>query len=201
MYYPSSQIKTGLFTNGNEYFKISDNSIYVGNYWKTSDGKFFTGFSPDSNLYEELFPITQLTEESKLTSILIKTGSVNVDNYLKIKNLNPNNLPIVYSPSYSLTFPIKEDYEAGVFTRYFCKKINELIYLELSKNTYDKLLGNDSSIDYNTYIPFEIPWILKGRNIDQVARENFKNTSAIEKQQNLLGLTQYIKNYSQYYVG
>jgi hypothetical protein len=201
MYYPSSQIKTGLFTNGNEYFKVSNNSIYVGNYWKTSDGKFFTGLGLNDNLYEELFPIPQLTEEAKLASILIKTGSIDVNNYLKVKNINPNNLPVVYAPIYSLNFPTKEDYETGVFTRYFCKKINELIYLELSKDIYDKLAGNDPSIDFDTYIEFEIPWLLKGRNINQVARENFKNVSAIEKQQNLLGLTQYIKNYSQYYVG
>ena len=32
----------------------------------------------------------------------------------------------------------RSDYKLGVFTRYFAKKINELRYVELSKEIYDK---------------------------------------------------------------
>ena len=47
MYYPKSQIVTNLYTNGQEYIIKSNNEKYIGNYWKTSDGKFFTGKTPE----------------------------------------------------------------------------------------------------------------------------------------------------------
>jgi hypothetical protein len=38
MYYPKSQIKTNLITNGKEFVYLSDDKPYSGSYWKTSDG-------------------------------------------------------------------------------------------------------------------------------------------------------------------
>ena len=35
MYYPKSQIKTNLFTNGNEYFLSTNGESYTGYYYKT----------------------------------------------------------------------------------------------------------------------------------------------------------------------
>lgn len=46
MYYPLSQIHTNLYTNGQEYIIKSNNQNYVGYYWKSSDGKIFTGRTP-----------------------------------------------------------------------------------------------------------------------------------------------------------
>ena len=41
-YYPLSQIKTNLFTEGEQEFTIkSTGNFYSGKYWSTSDGKFF----------------------------------------------------------------------------------------------------------------------------------------------------------------
>jgi histidinol-phosphate aminotransferase len=47
MYYPKSQIKTNLITNGKELVYLSDNQPYSGSYWKTSDGKYYTGKNPN----------------------------------------------------------------------------------------------------------------------------------------------------------
>ena len=47
MYYPSSQIQTNLYSNGELSIK-STKQIYTGFYWKTSRGEYFMGKSPDS---------------------------------------------------------------------------------------------------------------------------------------------------------
>jgi hypothetical protein len=47
MYYPKSQIKTNLFTNGDEYYISTNGESYKGYYYKTSNGQVFTGKTPD----------------------------------------------------------------------------------------------------------------------------------------------------------
>ena len=45
MYYPKSQITTGLSTSGND-FLLPDGTPYKGKYYKTSDGDFYSGENP-----------------------------------------------------------------------------------------------------------------------------------------------------------
>lgn len=54
MYFPKNKIKTGLYTAGSEYVIKSNGNDYVGPYWKTSDGKYFTGTSPNNIPVQEL---------------------------------------------------------------------------------------------------------------------------------------------------
>ena len=54
MYYPQSQIKTNLYTNGQEFSIESTKENYIGYYWKTSDGKYFTGKTPNDKNIQEL---------------------------------------------------------------------------------------------------------------------------------------------------
>ena len=61
-YYPLSQIKTNLYTNGNEYV-LNPNDIstmYSGYYWKTSDGKIYTGKTPQDVNIQQLYPISSI---------------------------------------------------------------------------------------------------------------------------------------------
>ena len=46
MYYPLSQITTDLYTSQEEFLVQSTNLPYKGKYYSTSDGKFFTGATP-----------------------------------------------------------------------------------------------------------------------------------------------------------
>lgn len=54
MYFPKNKIKTGLYTAGNEYVIKSNGVNYIGPYWRTSDGKYFTGTSPNNTPYQEI---------------------------------------------------------------------------------------------------------------------------------------------------
>ena len=58
MYYPPSQIQTDLFTKGEEYLDAVNETPYTGFYFKTSDGKKFTGRNPSNKPNRELIDIT-----------------------------------------------------------------------------------------------------------------------------------------------
>ena len=162
MYYPLSQIKTNLYTNGGEYTYISSGESYTGYYWKASDGKIFSGKTPQDTPVEELTPITTQNFNTSSSNIFLSINQEDTNNttYLNIKNISVNNT--IYIPPYSLTLPTSQDYQIGEFTRYFCKKSNEVVYIEISQDTYNLLLNKDQRILWQLYTPFNIPWQITG---------------------------------------
>jgi len=54
MYYPKSQIKSDLYTNGGELVFLSDEKEYIGYYFSTSDNRFFSGRNPNNKPNFEL---------------------------------------------------------------------------------------------------------------------------------------------------
>lgn len=181
MYYPKSQIKTNLYTNGNQYIIKSTQEIYIGYYWTTSDGKFFTGKTPQDKAIEELIPSSTSNSEtySNLTAEAFEYSSTYLnstislsENYSKLnsKLSSPKLLPISFTPQ-----PTSNDYEIGEFTRYFCKKTNETIYIEINQDTYNKLINRDNSYLWQMYTPIKYQWIIKG-NQEKVYISN-KNTT------------------------
>lgn len=182
MYYPKSQIVTNLYTNGQEYALKSNNQNYIGYYWKTSDGKFFTGKTPEDKNIQELilFKTTTNNQYSNLTSEAFSTpsGVYLVDDYTIIEEYNKLNsnleevklIPTSFNPQ-----PTQDDYDLGEFTRYFCKKTNELRYLEINKDTYEKLAGQDPTYLWQLYTPFKYQWIISGDK-DTVYKTNYNVT-------------------------
>jgi hypothetical protein len=161
MYYPLSQIKTNLYTNGGEYAYISSNEVYTGYYWKASDGKIFSGKTPQDTPVEELVPITTYNSNTSSNNAFISINQEDTNNtvYLNIKKAPTDN---TYIPPYSPTIPTSQNYQTGEFVRYFCKKSNEIIYIETSQDTYNLLLNKDPRILWQLYIPFNIPWQITG---------------------------------------
>ena len=198
MYYPLSQITSNLHTNGREFVIKSTNSPYSGYYWKTSKGQYFTGKTPQDIPIQELIPITSLNPNSAESPLYTELflGSNDVIEYTSVS------LPFKQTqlPTYSPTFPTSQDYQVGEFRRYFCKKTNELIYLEISKDTYTKLVNKDSQILYQLYFPFNIPWQLTGDKT-QVYKTN-KNIVELTMFRNKLSMfDKYIKeDYTKYYL-
>ena len=54
MYFPKSQVLTGLVTNGSEFVVAATGESYKGPYWETSTGRFFTGPQPSAPNTQEL---------------------------------------------------------------------------------------------------------------------------------------------------
>jgi hypothetical protein len=83
--------------------------------------------------------------------------------------------------------------------RYFCKKTNEIIYLEINKETYDKLVKRDPQILWQLYQPFNLPWRISG-DLANVVSVNINIVALTSTQQNLPRLAEYLKNdYAKYY--
>lgn len=201
MYYPKSQITPNLYTNGSEFVYASNLSPYKGYYFKTSKGEYFTGRNqsdlPNIPLLQQQIPTTNQTQQPNQTnqSFISQDYDKNVLTYITLTN--PNLSSII--PTYSPVLPTTQDYKNGEFRRYFCKKTNELIYVEIDLDTYTKLLVKDTTIEYALYIPFNIPWTLIGDK-QKVAQTNKNIVELTIKRQKLYKFDEYLKqDYLKYY--
>ena len=88
-YYPKSQIKTDLFTNGKEFIRSDNGQLYVGSYWKTSNGEVFSGKTPEDRPYVKLLPIPKPVEQTPLNT----TTEWKVDYPSNIVNKKPGQVP------------------------------------------------------------------------------------------------------------
>lgn len=192
-YYPKSQIKTGLYTNGNKYRLSTSGDLYIGYYYELSNGKKYTG-----------------KDQNEKPNILLKNISTPINN-----NIDPNNSPpLVYTehnfsysvpntsrnlyvPQFNTPLPTKDDYTRGEFTRYFCRKTNELKYLEITQETYNRLASKSGDILWSLYEPFKIPWKIT-QNVLFNSQINENKTQEIIRKLNLDNFNLLIVDFSLY---
>jgi hypothetical protein len=219
MYYPKSQIKTNLYTNGDEYVIELTQTPYTGYYYLTSTGKAFTGKTPDDRPNQELIKVEPvIKDEGDLSTTLIPSTSAIFSNhnpgaidvitsldynsaldYAQLKNINIFNPQVQLLPYYNPQQPTQQDYQNGEFRRFFCKKTNEILYIEINKDQYDKLIAKDPQILWQLYLPFNITWQLTGDE-QQVARVNKNMVELAMKNLKLPKFNLYIKeDYTKYY--
>jgi hypothetical protein len=205
-YYPLSQIKTNLYTNGQEFTltPYTPSNSYVGSYWSTSDGKFFTGKTPQDTPNSEIFKIpngdpTIPQPFSQITLDVISSveSQPSLETYIVTKKIDPNFSISV--PTQNITLPTIQDYQVGEFRRYFCKKTNELIYIEINKSTYNKLVNKDPQIMWQLYTPINLAWQISG-NKEKVANTNKNMISLAMQRQKLYRFDEYLKfDYIKYF--
>lgn len=196
MYFPKSQITPNLYTNGNEFRTINPPVVYIGYYYKLSIGKYFTGKTPQDKPNVELIPLS-ISDDNLLSNDFnqLITNTDSSPEYDSLKSTRSNILVPYYSP----ILPVTSDYQVGEFRRCFCKKINEITYIEINKETYNQLIKNDQTIAYEYYQPFNIPWRLTGKEED-VYKINRNIVALTIKNQKLPMFDQYIqKDYTKYY--
>ena len=198
-YYPLSQITPNLYTNGEEFVYKNTFTPYKGHYWKTSKGKFYTGKTPQDTPTQEIVeykdPVNETFNNTSNPSPVNKVNYFSI--YDKLKNID--SLKDTYLPLYSPNIPTQQDYTNGEYRRYFCKKTNEIIYLEINKETYDKLVKKDPQILYQLYRPFNLPWQLTGDK-EQVFKTNRNITELISVQGKFPMLAEYLqKDFTKYY--
>jgi hypothetical protein len=200
MYYPLSQITTNLNTNGREFAYANTKQEYTGDYYKTSKGEYFTGKTPQDGPNELLTPIVNDNNKFNPVDLSAPKSFTNTDNIeVSIYVSRFPQPPASYPPTYSATLPTQQDYQNTEFRRYFCKKTNEIIYLEISKETYDKLITQDPQILFQLYIPFNLPWKLIGER-EQVYTINRNITELTSVRQKLPMLAEYLKmDFTKYY--
>ena len=191
IYYPKANITPNLYSNG-ELSILDSNESYIGYYFSTYDGKYFTGKEPGDGPNLELTLNTVLspdthTDTQPQQSIDYRFLGSNFT-YSTQKNIDPQSTsqgetPIQYFPN-----PTEEDYITGEITRYFAKKTNENIYYETQFLFQNSL-----------YIGFFIPWAISGDKA-KVEETNKKIVLLKEQELNIIGLGLYLKNnYLKYY--
>jgi len=199
-YYPKSQIKSNLYTNGNEYIFPVTEEEYIGYYYELSNGDIFTGKTPEDkeNILLKDININNLSKE---LSVFDPTNNeferkIEVDPYITtiIPGYLPSNPPQNRAiPSSNLTIPTQKDYDLGEFQRYFTKKNNENLYLEISKETHDLLKDNSSNIAFDLYTAISLPWDLSGEQT-QTYTTNKNIVILVEEKNKWYGFTQWFKD-------
>ncbi len=202
-YYPKSQIKTNLYTNGGEYVYKSTRENYQGYYYSVSKGKFYTGKNPNDGIPYELIVLNDTLDSignagsQPVIPQLLSINEANsnqlitfVNDGASIPEFDTSNYPATPSPrfipQYFKTKPTPEEFQAGKYNRYFCKKNNELIYLEISKDTYTQLVNNSPTIASDLYTPTSILW-------QDVPTLNYSAVISVEQNLKWYGFSQYFK--------
>jgi hypothetical protein len=212
MYFPLSQITPNLHTNGGEFVIISSQEDYKGYYFKISSGKYYTGRNSSDlpNLEITLRSNNKASDVSLTTfnnsSIIVteldgpdEIEDLNVESYLSIKNINAANQTTLL-PQYTPTYPTTQDYQVGEFRRFFCKKTNEIQYIEIDPKQYNFISYKDPQILWQLYYPFNIPWTISGQ-IEEAARVNKNIVELTMKQLKLPRFNDYLKNdYLKYFI-
>jgi len=211
-YFPKSQIQPNLYTNGEEFVLINNRQkFYIGYYYKLSTGKQYTGENPNNGVGIELIPAKDDVLKTSLDSDAIPptlSGTPSGANVINLVELDLQGDDELYyydsgvvfgyppltgfqrrllpSPYYSL--PTSEDVSIGEYRRYFAKKTNELIYIEVSKETYTKFKSNDPTVASDLYNVLFLPW-----SIDGNPEVNIKIVSQIERNNKWYGFTSYFR--------
>ncbi len=197
-YIPKNRIQSNLYTAGGEYYITGSNPDYVGYYHKLYTGKIFTGKTPSDKPNLELISIElyNLPEENNIRRVEIVN---NYENLIYSELKEPNTSISVYPPQLEFPQPTKDNYKLGEFQRFFCKKRNEFSYLEISKDSYDKLVQQDPTIYFLNWEPFNIPWTLIGER-KKVYIINRNIVLLTEKNKKFYGFSNYLqKEYLKYY--
>lgn len=216
MYIPKNKIKTNLYTRGNEFQYVSNKEMYSGYYHKLYTGKFYTGKTPDDKPVYEIIRIpindaqwesTPLTGEGTYTSFASNfDGEVvegqtqdmrEIDVYNSLKDVDINKVlknPTPYYPK-----PTEDDYKLGVFKRYFCVKVNEEIYYEISKKDFEAINNKDRTYTWDLWTPFSLTWTISGDE-QEVERTNYNMVQIREQRIKRRGLKQFLRgNYLKFY--
>lgn len=200
-YYPNSQVKLNQKTSGGKFINSITNENYKGDYYSTSDNKFFTGKSPSDGENYQIFPSFSediVNQPKGINSTNYNDPSIDdgrKDSYWTLDYLSsPSPNPITPSiPLYSYPTVLEEDYVNGQFNRYFLSKINEPKFIEIDSPQYGLYVSKDPKTAFKLYQPLKINWVISGVDRNKVHATNHQSVKDLEKSSNSPGFTSYFK--------
>ena len=199
MYYPKSQIITDLTTNGSEFILADSGKSYVGSYFSTSNGKNYTGKTPQDGITSLLIPIPDKENYNSPTSTTTTPiSTTRITPPLGYIN-STKSIILPPPPKSSIVLPTSGDYDTGEYQRYFLNHNTTNLYLEVNKHTYNNFKTKNKNTQYQLYKPIAINWILVGKPIETY-EVNKKIVSLYQKQNFLTGFSFFFKDrYLKYY--
>lgn len=169
MYYPKSEILKVDYTSGTEFLVKSTSAFYKGFYYKTNDGRFFSGKEYNSET-KELVPISN-----------------------SVAGINQKK-----SYEFHYALPTSQDYDKGFFTRYVIKRVNsgfETI-LEVDEKEYDRATKDPLYIASKFTWKITGPLYNTPEGIPGVVDQNQKTLDQVEK--TIAEVKKYFTNLAQY---
>lgn len=140
--YRESEIQNNLYTFGGEWM-TADKQEYKGLYHKyTLTNEIYTGGIWDASTSKILYPLIKLHPD-------VKT-------YLELRNEQKSTYDAIHPIQVSITL---QDINNGYINRYFLKKINEEIFIEIDKQQYESY---QSRLDNTLYLANTCKWYITG---------------------------------------
>jgi hypothetical protein len=176
IYYNENQIKTGLYTSGNELLN-PDGSDYVGPYHRYPNDTFWKGFNPEE-LPIQLFRKNKIVPDNDLTRLFKKDLAKKISNYLE---------PVPY-------YPIVDDYvkTLGQIERYFVTSVDlaDAKIIEIDIQQYLSINStNVEGIDAARWKGGWLTWYLS----PEIAKlKNLKEIQILNKR--IPGINYYLQN-------
>lgn len=197
MYIPKSKIQPNLFTNGGEY--LLNGVDYTGSYYLLYNGKAYTGIDQYDGTPELLIkytPQNSITANDKVTDdIVFPFERANTtEDYSAITSTVP---PLVQAPLQFFSNPTASEISIGEMIRYFLKRFNDQRFVEVNEETYNGINNKDKKYAWELWIPFEVPWVIKGTE-EQVIKSNKQIVYYTEERYNVRGLAKFLKNNFKY---
>lgn len=200
MYYPKNRIVNKQQSKNGELVTINGEP-FMGEYFMTYDGKYFSGIYPPKNTTIQL----QKVNNTKYNERILKLG-----NNTKYGTLNPTfnllefNEPTPYYPK-----PTEQNYSEKYIIRYFAKqrKIRMFKLLEISKEVYESIKNRDERYDYAgwdvTSLFWQISGILNDVNVGGIPTKagviDTNSRIVRMKTRNFPGLDKYLTNFQEFY--
>lgn len=180
------EITTNLYTTGGK-FQTEDGVEYKGAYHRYITGEVYTGPIWNRKTSKRLLRL-ETTLPKDVTYTKLKPG-------LRTKFITPQ--PVQLTPTVT-------EYKAGYFERYFLKKINESVFLEIDDTQYK--LWTNGRIDPAAFNAVTFRWFISGNIEDTYTATSSqpgvrtKNNIQIQyAQQQLPGIVSVLTDPLQYY--
>lgn len=215
MYIPKNRIITNLYTYGEEY-QDSNSQDYIGYYHKLYNGRIFSGKTPNDSPIFELFKYSPPLTATSLPTIQ-RPGFAAIDGPPYPSGFGREEINIINNQSYILakeqkitdqTYnlpynvyakPTPQDYQLGMFQRYFVYKINTIEFTEVNKEIYENIKTKNPNWAWKFYNFFSIPWELTG-NKEKTYLANRNTTLLAERRNRAPGLSKFLReNYLKFY--
>lgn len=205
MYVPKTKIIPNQYTNGDELLYRRTGEAYQGYYHILANGLVYSGKTPYDGLPVELVFISQYNRGPKQgeSGFLISPTSLFKVYDFSVSKLAYDNVRLPQTRQYPLTTLIEPEYKKPkpgypMFIRHFVKRTNNAVFIEIDKTDYISLANRDTRYNWPAYILFTIPWTTSGYPKEKIKEINQNIVLLTEQRQNLVGLSKYITNYTEF---
>ena len=203
MYYPKSQIETDLYTAGTEFTTVLNGNEYIGNYWRTSKGLYYTGKNPQDGNVQEI--VKNASFESPFGEALTEANDdvpVYTDYLMSPKAyIQASGTKVLekFNIVNAVPFPTENNYTNKNFERYFLKRTTNYQYTETNNLNYTLIVSKNPKAQFELYIPIKLSWRICGKLLD-VYKQNYNTVQHMGKVNNWIKFDLFFKNrYARYF--